>query len=281
MIKPLTALHNVLILIVSLILVGTFVAGMLWWDGSDDPSGEDRQINGTDQTTEQTGEPQKTGAGEKGWSYPIPAAKPAPEVGSNPATDERLHDSKSPLPKQPHLRGPRNPQVASVIEAGRTGGHPERRTALMTPKPFDPVAWENDPQAYLDVCEPGRVFQPAQPGQGVKQLGVKGSPNIEVASGASTELAVKAIPEAPVTFTSFDLGNFSNQLTSITVKADDKGIATATFFAVGTVNDCNILAASPLCSGQINFTVFIPPPEPTQEPDDQTESTANYGNTAN
>jgi len=65
---------------------------------------------------------------------------------------------------------------------------------------------------------------------------------------------------APVTFTSFDCGAFSNLLTSITVTADTDGVATATFLATpGTLNETNILAASPLCSGQVNFSVTILP----------------------
>jgi len=74
---------------------------------------------------------------------------------------------------------------------------------------------------------------------------------------------VRATPGAPVTFTSFDLGQFENQLTSITVRADDKGIATARFIgSPGTINDVNILVASPVNSGQAKFAVNVVLPRP-------------------
>ncbi len=196
-------------------------------------------------------------ATDLGKTRPAEPAPPLEGVGN-----EDVDEVVSPLPVQPVVAGAANPQVASVVEAARTGTHPERRTALAMPAPFDAAAYGKDPQAYLDVCEPGRVFQPAQPGADVVQLGAKSPQYVELADGGSTGLAVRAVPGAPVTFTSFDLGSFSNRLTSITVRANAEGVATATFKAVGTVNDCNIMAASPLCSGQVTFMVFVPQPAP-------------------
>lgn len=84
---------------------------------------------------------------------------------------------------------------------------------------------------------------------------------VEVLQGEPVPLKVRTIPNAPVTFTSFDLGSFSNRLTSITVAADKDGVATAQFTGTpGTYNDVNILAASPMTSGQVKFviTVIVP-----------------------
>ena len=81
--------------------------------------------------------------------------------------------------------------------------------------------------------------------------------------GQSIPLRVRATPGAPVTFTSFDLGQFENQLTSITVQADKQGIATARFVgSSGTINDVNILVASPVNSGQAKFAVNVVLPRP-------------------
>lgn len=151
-----------------------------------------------------------------------------------------------------------NPNVASVIEAIETGAHPERLTANILPAAFDEAAYREDPQAYLDIVEPGRVYQSAQPGPRVKSVGPVGRHRHTIKQLESVRLQVKAAPDYPVTFTSFDLGAFSNQLTSITVVADKDGIASAVFTGTeGTINDVNILAASPMASGRVHFVVTI------------------------
>jgi len=73
-----------------------------------------------------------------------------------------------------------------------------------------------------------------------------------------TQLTVE---NAPVTMTSNNLGSFANGLTSITVAADSSGLAEAVFTASrGTIDDIQILAASPVTSGQIAFTVNVQVP---------------------
>ncbi len=158
----------------------------------------------------------------------------------------------------PKIEPDANPQVKSVVEAFRDGKHPERISAMVLPQPFDAAAYKANPIAYLNVVEPGRVWQPAQPGPGVSRIGSVSAKYLEAEQGQPTTLSVKALPDAPVTFTSFDGGAFDNQLTSITVKADEKGVAKATFIGTtGTINDVNILAASPATSGQLRYVVNI------------------------
>ena len=155
-----------------------------------------------------------------------------------------------------------NPMVASVAEAMKTGSHPERLSSMIVPAPFDPKSYAADPQKYLNTVEPGRVWQPAQPGFRIMQALAVSPLTSEVLQGEAVPLRVKAIPNAPVTFTSFDLGAFSNRLTSITVAADKEGIATAQFVGTpGTYNDVNILAASPVTSGQVKFVVTVVVPK--------------------
>ena len=197
------------------------------------------------------------------------------EVGGvrRPASDVRRPgrgDADRPGPRLPDygtiepVPADTNPNTRSVAEALRTGENPERLSALVPPTPFDPEAYEADPRAYLDVVEPGRVWQSLDPGPDVPRLRRATPPISEIVQGESVALRANAPPGTPVTFTSFDLGAFQNRLTSITVAADEEGVATATFTGTsGTLFDVNVLAASPAASGQLRFTVTVNPPRPS------------------
>lgn len=155
-----------------------------------------------------------------------------------------------------------NPMTQSVGEAVLKGGHPERLSPLIVPAKFDPQAYRADPQKYLNTVEPGRIWQPAQPGPDVPRVEAASKGRTEVLQGEWVTLKVKAIPDAPVTFSSFDLGAFSNQLTSVTVAADKDGVASAQFVGTpGTYNEVRIMAASPVTSGQVNFEVTVVVPK--------------------
>ena len=79
-----------------------------------------------------------------------------------------------------------------------------------------------------------------------------------VKQGESVRLSVKVTPNAPVTFSSHDLGSFENKLTTTTVVADENGIASANFTAGGgTIDQVYVLAASPVTSGQTTFTIDV------------------------
>ena len=150
-----------------------------------------------------------------------------------------------------------NAQVRSAIEALKSGKHPERLNPLIAPKPFDAVSYKADPKAYLDVAEPGRVFQSKPAGAGVARIEPVSPYFQEVKQGDSVEFAVKAAPGYPVTFTAFDCGAFGNGLTTQTVEADAAGVARVKFLGMpGTVLECNILASSPVTSGQARFKAF-------------------------
>lgn len=162
----------------------------------------------------------------------------------------------------PRIDADANPQVESVAEALRDETHPERVSVLVRPKKFDPKAFKADPAAYLEIVEPARVFQAAQPAPGVPRLRPADARRHNVVRGDTATLRVVTAPGAPVTFTSFDAGAFENQLTSITVQADAQGMAEAKFLATaGTIANIHILAASPLASGQARFIVNVAPPE--------------------
>lgn len=79
--------------------------------------------------------------------------------------------------------------------------------------------------------------------------------------GEIVRLRVRATPNAPVTFTSLDLGQFDNQLNTISVPANEKGIAEAQFRgAPGTYGDVAIVAGSPMLAEQVRFTVYVEAP---------------------
>ncbi len=159
------------------------------------------------------------------------------------------------------VRGDANPSVKSVMEALRDQKHPERLSVMAPPPAFDAQAFAADPASYLEVVEPGRVFQTAKPGKDVPRLRAVSPPLHIVKSGEAVRLRVVAAPEAPVSFTSLDLGQFDNELTSITVKANKRGIAEARFTAsAGATDDVRILAGSPVASGQARFVVSVAPP---------------------
>jgi len=151
-----------------------------------------------------------------------------------------------------------NAQVASVAEALKSKRNPERLSPLIPPKPFDPEAYKKDSAPYLSVVEPGRCYQAKDPGKNVPRIQAACPQLQQVAQGQSVVLRAKALAGWPVTFSSFDLGKFSNELTSITVEADAAGIAEARFFgAPGTINEVNILCSSPMTSGQLKFLVHV------------------------
>ena len=156
------------------------------------------------------------------------------------------------------VQGDANPQAASVMQALQDGRHPERLSLMIPPKPFDPAAYARDPQAYLDVVEPGRVFQSAQPAAGVPRLAPVGATAAQVHTGASTSLRVRTAPGAPVSWVALDLGSFPNQLNAITVQADRDGVAEVAFTATpGASHTLQVLAGSPLASGQVRFVVDV------------------------
>ena len=185
-----------------------------------------------------------------------PKFRDAIEIGENPAMEMNYGVT-------PMVKPDANPQAASVAEALASKTHPERLTPAILPAAFDPEKYQADPQTYINTIEPGRVFQPAQPGEGVFPLRTLTPRLVRSEQGQSVPLRVRATPGAPVTFTSFDLGQFENELNSITVQADGNGIATVRFTGSGgTINDVNILAASPVNSGQAKFVVNVNLPRP-------------------
>lgn len=178
--------------------------------------------------------------------------------GNQPAPAPTDGDDPFRYGKAPSVEPDANPQVAGVAAAIREERNPEQVSSLLRPQPFDPVAFNANPESYVNTIEPGRVFDVRQPKAGVPAIR-KVSPRYqEVKQGESVYLRAAAPVGAPVTFTSLDLGQFENQLTSITVVTGDDGVAKASFTGTsGTINDVNIVAGSPLASGNVTFVVNV------------------------
>jgi hypothetical protein len=156
------------------------------------------------------------------------------------------------------FRGDSNPMTQSIAEAIDTETHPERLTPMIGPEPFDVARYQANEQTYLNTVEPGRVWQVAQPGENVPRIVSASAPTHYIAPGETVVLRLNVPAGMPATFTSFDLGAFENLLTTITVKADAKGVAQAAFTASsGTIGTVNILAASPVTSGQMRYIVYV------------------------
>ncbi len=197
----------------------------------------------------------------EGWAKVGGVSRPATDVtldADHPKDMKDLKPQKKAHGFQPGLAVDHNEQVAGVYEALKDRSKPSRFSSFATPEPFDRAAYEANPEAYLNTIEPSRVFAPAQPGEGVKVLRSKSSRYHRTVQGESVNLVIETEPNMPVTFTSFDLGTFSNSLSSITVQANDQGIATAAFTAgPGTIGDVELLAASPVATSQVEFVVHV------------------------
>lgn len=69
-----------------------------------------------------------------------------------------------------------------------------------------------------------------------------------------TPLAVRVKPGRPVTFVALDAGQFANGGHTITVKADESGLATTPFY-VDNEGGYRVLASSPESDGEAEFSV--------------------------
>ena len=178
-----------------------------------------------------------------------------------------------PQPGQaPRLTGNENPQVAGMVAEmrGQREGEQEssdRRvvTSWEEPEAFDRVAYEAGPEKYLNKIRPARVFDPAQPGEDVTPLEPISNGFHSILQGEQVVLQVKAEAGVPVAFYTPQTGWFAeNQLSSVTVKADEDGVATATFqTGGGSMGIVDVLAASPVHSRQLQFRVKVDLPQQT------------------
>lgn len=155
------------------------------------------------------------------------------------------------------------PALAGIREAIAQRKHPERLSPAIAPAPFDPQAYAADEARYLALVEPGRVFQVRQPGPEVPRLQAETAQDVGLVQQVPLELRVRAVPGAPVSFTSFDLAHFQeNGLSAITVKADAQGTARVHVVAgPGCFGRVSVLAGCPLTAGQVTFVGVVEQPQ--------------------
>lgn len=191
---------------------------------------------------------------------PVVEREADPEVRRERLRDEaaEIADPDPSISIDPKLAAQAAANQKCVLVARESGEHPERYDPRVVPPPFDPAGWDRDPQAYLDMVEPGRVWQPAPEGSGADPLRIAGEAEVSVPPGERVPLTVIAAGGAPVTFTSFDGGVFDNGLASMTVRAPVNGRAMVAFHAVaGTAPAATVLAASPYHTETVEFTVRV------------------------
>lgn len=193
----------------------------------------------------------------KDWVVVGGIARPKSDVAfseSNSAAMPQIPD----YGLQPDVDPNSNPGTQSVYEALASADAPERLSPFLPAKPFDEDRFSENPKEYLNIVEPSRVWQSAQPGPNIPVLVPKSETYQQMKQGEVVALKVLTLPGKPVTFTSFDLGAFQNDLNSISVAADESGIATANFSAPpGTIAQVNVLAASPVASSNVRFSIFV------------------------
>ena len=123
--------------------------------------------------------------------------------------------------------------------------------------PLDPAV-----QLALSTTEGARVYDTARPGPTVPILRLEGASVQRIQPGETATLQVRSAPGALVSFWAKDGGLFPNQRASITVLADDQGLATTTVFAnPGTLYDTSIFIGSPQATGVISTIVQVIPPD--------------------
>ena len=170
---------------------------------------------------------------------------------------------KSPFPAnlgrpQP-LNGDENEQVAGLIEElSIKNGPAAARSVYIAPAKFDLAAYQADPAAYLNKIRPGRVNFPAQPGPDVVPIATLSDAYSEVLQGETILFKVKAEPGMPITAFTQQIGRFSNQLNTISVMADEDGVASIAYNpGPGSLGLNDVTVASPVHSGQLHFVINV------------------------
>ena len=188
--------------------------------------------------------------------------RPKKDIQKRPMNSSLTSTVGFKLDRSKPVRGDENKNTRSVIESSKNAKTARRLSPLFKAARFDKKKFVENPSSYLDVIEAGRIWDVLEPAKDVPRIRRVGKYFHTLVRGESAVLSARTEPHMPVTFYSPRLGKFENQLSTITVQADKKGIAKATFRASGgTIADVDILAGSPVRSGHTRFLVKIVLPE--------------------
>jgi hypothetical protein len=160
------------------------------------------------------------------------------------------------MPKQRALDVKEDARIEKARDQILKGG--EALSLFQVPSEFDLAKYKKNKAEYLSQYVPARVFQTAQPVEGVEPLKPVSTYRQKLVSGESVELAVKGKSGYPVTFVAHDLGAFENKLNVISVECDAEGIAKATYLATPGVSGlARVGAGSPGSSENVAFEIII------------------------
>lgn len=166
----------------------------------------------------------------------------------------------------PKLSRNANANTQSIFEAKNNQDLAYRISSMIPAPKFDAKAYEEDPQAYLDEVAPARIWQSLPPSQEVAAIERAGAYFQTLIQGEGAILRVKVTPKMPVTFYSSKLGQFDNQLSHITLQADENGYAQTRFLAsTGTRGEIDVIASSPVHSDYARWLIEVLPPEKVEQ----------------
>jgi len=158
----------------------------------------------------------------------------------------------------PAVKADANPATAATARSLITGEHPERLSTAFKAPAFDPQSFKKDPTAYISESVPGRVYQVLTPGAATPRLKRIGKADIATVQGEAITLKVEAPAGAPVNFVTFDAGTFPNQLTAMSVIADESGVASIEYTPTsGVINTVNIMAGCPMAALNARWKISV------------------------
>ncbi len=181
----------------------------------------------------------------------------------------------SPVGRTPGIEKDANPAAKSIAEAIKNPELAYRLSNMLPAPEFDRAKYEADKQAYLDEVVPGRIWQSATDESKAAKIKRVGEYGHQVLQGETVVLTAEAEPGMPVTFYSPRMGQFENLFPTITVAANEKGIATAHFKAAGgTRGEIDIIASSPVRTGLARYLVevILPGEDAAPNPTSNTKS---------
>lgn len=174
-------------------------------------------------------------------------------------SESALPASPAPFPSIPESTVYLAAQQRSAA-AAHDGKDPARLDRYGQPPVFDPVSYRRDPLEYLGEYDARRIRDTAQD-PAAPYLEIRGPRHQAVAAGGSVTYSVTTVPGMPVTALSTGMGAFANNLSVITVAADEQGVATIVFTATpGTTGPCAITVASPVARGAQDLHAEVQPP---------------------
>lgn len=162
--------------------------------------------------------------------------------------------------QSPLINTRENVYTRSVLEAATdpTGELAYRLTPFVPAPKFNREEYLKNPDAYLNEVVPGRVFDVLPYSEDNPRIQRASDSHQTVLQGESVILRAETEPAMPVSFYSTRLGRFNGGLSTITVAANEDGIAEVSFETTGGMfGEAEIVATSPVRSGKLRYFVDV------------------------